>query len=102
MRALSLRVKQSGMTLTTHLHLVPRLRMSAAIPPLPIHARKACMGSTSPFHFLSSLKKDILSSHTSRKSITLTAFHTNDWRRNWMKLERNLQMQLISAVPTLG
>jgi hypothetical protein len=33
-RALSLGVKRSGRKLTTHLRLVPRLRMSAAIPPL--------------------------------------------------------------------
>ena len=26
--------------ITTHLHLPPRLRMSAAIPPLPLHAFK--------------------------------------------------------------
>jgi hypothetical protein len=33
---LSQRVKRPGRMLTTHLHLVPRLRMRGSIPPLPI------------------------------------------------------------------
>jgi hypothetical protein len=35
--ALSLGVKRPGVKLTTQLHLVPRSRMSGAIPPLPVY-----------------------------------------------------------------
>jgi hypothetical protein len=38
-----------GMMLTTHVHLVLRLRMSAAIPPLPLHALMACMKTNLTF-----------------------------------------------------
>ena len=38
-----------GMRLTTYLHLVPRLRMSGAIPPLPLNACMVCVGKTLPF-----------------------------------------------------
>jgi predicted nucleic acid-binding Zn ribbon protein len=34
--------------LTTHLHLVPKLRMNGAIPPIPLYAFKACVKATSP------------------------------------------------------
>jgi hypothetical protein len=34
-----------GARLTTHLHLVPKLRMSEAIPPFPIHVFMVCVGT---------------------------------------------------------
>jgi hypothetical protein len=38
------------MRLNIHLHLSPRLRMIGDIPPLPIYAFMACMGTTLPFN----------------------------------------------------
>jgi hypothetical protein len=35
--------------LTTHFHLGPRLRMSRAIPLLPLYAFMECIGTTVPF-----------------------------------------------------
>ena len=39
------------MELLTHPHLVPRLRLRGAIPPLPLYACMACMRTTSPLLF---------------------------------------------------
>jgi hypothetical protein len=38
-----------GVKLTNHLHLMPRLRMSGAIPLLVLYAFKACAEKTLPF-----------------------------------------------------
>jgi hypothetical protein len=37
-----------GVTLTTNLHLAPRLRMRGVTPTLPLYALIACTGTTSP------------------------------------------------------
>jgi len=85
-----LTVRRSGHEHDRSLCLLPRLRISVAIPQLPIHAIMACIGSTLTFHFLSSLIMDTLSSQTGRKTITIMAFHTNYWRRDWKKLQKKL------------
>ena len=40
------------MKLTTYIHLVFRLRMNGAIPPLPLHKFMACTGTTLLFSFV--------------------------------------------------
>jgi hypothetical protein len=42
-------VKQRGLKLTTHLHPVPMLRMSGAIPLLPLYAIMVLIGKYSLF-----------------------------------------------------
>ena len=37
--------------LTTHLHLAPRVRMSGAVPVLPLYAFMAWTGETLPFFY---------------------------------------------------
>jgi len=46
---LSLRVMWPGLRMTTYLHLVPRLRMWGAIPPLP-HTSSWCGISAAQWH----------------------------------------------------
>ena len=41
-----------GMKPVPHLHLAPRLRMSTAMPPHPLHAFMACNGTTFTFSLL--------------------------------------------------
>jgi hypothetical protein len=38
-----------GLVLTTHFHLVPRLKMSGAVPLLPLYAFMACAGTAFSF-----------------------------------------------------
>lgn len=90
--ALSWESSSQGMNMTAHLCLLPRLRISVAIPQLPIHAIMACIGSILPFHFLSSVIMDIFSSHRGRKTTAIVAFHTNYCRRNWKKLQKKKKL----------
>ena len=52
--ALSLGYSDWGTKPTTHLHLVSSLRVSGAIPLLPLYAFMACTGQTVPFYFVTS------------------------------------------------
>jgi hypothetical protein len=47
-------LQTAGRKLTTHHHLVPRLRMSGAIPLLPLYAVMARAGTTLRFHLTAS------------------------------------------------
>jgi len=60
--------------LTSHIRLVPGLRMSGAVPPLPIYAFMACTGTASwPFQLCAPLRSKVDHNSRSTKVVTQTA-----------------------------
>ena len=49
MGALALRLSSQDVRVATHLHLVPRLRISGGIPPFTLHSFMVCIVTTNPF-----------------------------------------------------
>jgi len=47
--ALALRLSSQDVRVATHLHLVPRLRISGGIPPFTLHSFIVCIVTTNPF-----------------------------------------------------
>ena len=47
--ALAWRLSSQDVRLATHLHLVPRLRISGGIPPFTLHSFRVCIVTPNPF-----------------------------------------------------
>jgi hypothetical protein len=74
-----------GFKLTTYLHLVPRLRLSGAIPLLPLYVFMAWTGTALPFYYCRPfVTEEILSSiyYVTRKNVSSILKTTKKKNRN--------------------
>jgi len=69
-------VKTDGVKLTAHLHLVPRLRMSGAVPLLPLHAFMVWTRITLPL-ILSSRRRHNHHHHLHNHHQMAESFHSS-------------------------